>query len=269
MKPLKIALCQIAPARDPDRTMEHALEMIGEAADRGADIVVLPELFYSPYELKAIKKIGDTSRFLRQFSATTKQHGIYLCTGSLAVKTSTGLTNTAFLMNPSGKTVLSYSKCHLFDVSLKKVHVKESAVFLPGKSIHTVVTGLARVGMLICYDIRFPEMARKLALAGAELILVPAVFNTVTGPAHWHVLHRARAIENQVFVAAVSQARVPRVRSSRYAAYGHSLVVSPWGEVLAEAGTGEEIVYADLDPEILQRTRKQLPLLRHRKESLY
>jgi omega-amidase len=120
--------------------------------------------------------------------------------------------------------------------------------------------------MLVCYDIRFPEAARTLALKGMEVLLVPAAFNTVTGPLHWHITFRSRSVENQVFTAAASPARNNR---STYKAYGHSLVIDPWGKIICEAGSGEKIIYARLDPGKLEEARARLPLLKHRKQSLY
>ena len=149
---------------------------------------------------------------------------------------------------------------------LKKLKLMESSVFVPGRELSCAATPLGKIGILICYDIRFPEMARKLALMGAEVLLVPAAFNTVTGPAHWHVMFRARAIENQVFIAAASPALTP---DAQYRAYGHSMIVNPWGEVLAEAGTGKSIIYAEIDPQVLKDTRERLPLLKHRRKDIY
>jgi omega-amidase len=266
MKPFRIALCQMAPFRDCVKSIEHAFSMIDEAAAGGAAIVALPELFYLPYELTLIKKTGDMSHVLPQFSKSAQKNNIYICTGSLAIKGVTGLQNTSFLINPAGKTVLAYSKCHLFDVQLKKVKARETAVFTRGDHIATAKTPLGSMGILICYDIRFPEMARRIALLGAELLLAPAVFSAITGSAHWQLLHQARAVENQMFVAAISQARCS---DSTFVAYGHSMVISPWGDIIAEAGEREEIVFADLDPEILENTRRQMPVFNHRRKDLF
>jgi omega-amidase len=266
MKPIRVALCQIAPVYDYARNIERAFAMIEEAAAGGADLVSLPEMFYYPYDLAELKKIGDQSKLAERFAYAAKRHEFYLCTGSFAMKGPSGLLNTSMLFGPSGETVLSYSKCHLFEMRLKEQWVRESSVFVAGDRVASVKTDLATMGILICYDIRFPEMGRRLALGGAELILVPAVFNTVTGPAHWHLLNRARAVENQVFIAATSQGRATE---SRYIAYGHSIVVAPWGDIVAEAGEGEEIVFADLDPRLLEETRKRMPLLKHRRAEIY
>jgi omega-amidase len=266
MNPLRVALCQIRPSRDVSATIEHAFAMIEQAAIQGADLAVLPEIFYHPYELLEIKRIGDMSRLLERFSLEARRHEIFICTGSMAIKGPDGLTNTAHLINPDGAIELTYSKSHLFEMTLKNVRIQESLIFSEGDRFPVVRTGLATIGMLICYDIRFPEAARKLALQRAELFIVPANFNQVTGPAHWHVMHRARAVENQVFLVTVSQALNP---DAKYKAYGHSMAVSPWGDIIAEAGEDECIIYADLDPRVLEETRKRLPLLKHRRADLF
>lgn len=266
MKPFRVALCQIAPFRDWEKSVAHAFSMIDEAAAGGAAVVALPELFYLPYELGLIKKTGDMSRLLPEFSKSAVKNSIYICTGSIAVKCASGLQNTSFLIDPTGKTILRYSKCHLFDVQLEKVNARESAVFTRGDQIASAETPLGSLGVLICYDIRFPEMARRIALCGAELLFAPAAFNAITGAAHWHLLHRARAVENQMFVAAISPARCS---DSSFVVYGHSMIISPWGDILAEAGEQEEIVFADLDPQILSDTRKQMPVFSHRRPDLY
>jgi omega-amidase len=266
MNPVRVALCQICPSLNCAKNIDRAFELIGQAAMNGADLAVLPEIFYFPYDLFEIKRIGDMSRLLERFSAEARRHEIYLCTGSMAIKGPDGLTNTAHLISPDGAVVLTYTKSHLFEMSLKGAKIREALIFSAGDRFPVAQTDLGAIGILVCYDIRFPEAARRLALTGAELLLVPADFNDVTGPAHWHVMHRSRAIENQVFLVAVSQARNPE---ARYAAYGHSMVVSPWGDVIAEAGDTETIIYADLDPRVLEDTRKRLPLLKHRRKDLF
>jgi omega-amidase len=266
MNPIRVALCQIRPSFDCAENIDRAFGMIGQAAINGADLAVLPEIFYFPFDLPEIKRIGDMSRLLERFSREARRHEIHLCTGSMAIKGPDGLTNTAYLINPAGAIVLTYSKSHLFEMSMKNVKIRESSVFSAGDRFPIAHTGLGAIGMLICYDIRFPEAARKLALAGAEILIVPADFNDITGPAHWHVMHRSRAIENQVFLIAVSQARNSE---AHYAAYGHSMAVSPWGDIIAEADDTESIIYADLDPRVLEDTRKRLPLLKHRRKDLF
>jgi predicted amidohydrolase len=263
----KVAICQNKPDYDKAKNIRTALAMVTKAAERGARLVVLPEIFLYPYELNLMKEIADEQEeTLQQFKALAKQQHIFLCTGSLPEKNTEGIFNTSYLVDPAGEVILKYSKCHLFDIHLPHLVVQESAAFKPGKELALVETPLGKIGLLICYDIRFPEMARKLALSGVEILLVPAAFNTITGPAHWHVNFRARAFENQLYVAAASPARNNR---SRYKAYGHSMLIDPWGMILREAGTGEQIVWADFSAERIKEVRQNLPLLKHRRQDLY
>ncbi|MBN1797463.1 MAG: carbon-nitrogen hydrolase family protein [Spirochaetales bacterium] len=267
MKSFILALCQNRPSYDIQQNLKRVFEMLNKAARKGAELIVLPEIFYYPYEIEKLRDQTDKDNqilnLLCEWAGTNKK---YLCTGSFVEKRSDALYNTAYLIDPEGTIILKYSKSHLFDVELPNLKVQESAVFTKGDTIDVADCELGKIGILICYDIRFPEMARLLGRRGAEIILVPAAFNTVTGPAHWKITFRSRAVENQCFVAAVSPARN---RRSSYRAYGHSLIIDPWGRALAEAGTGEEIVFARLDPKVLIDTRVKLPLLRHRRDDLY
>jgi predicted amidohydrolase len=267
MKDVKAAIIQNRPSYDKNESINRALGMIKEAAGEGAALVTLPEIFYHPYELKGIRRVADTdSRTLDILKEASAKHGIYLCTGSIAVRQEKGFRNTSYLLSPSGDVLLEYSKTHLFDVELEGMRFKESAFITPGEKVEVTKTPVGTIGLLVCYDIRFPEMARKLALMGAEIIIVPAAFNPVTGPAHWHVVFRGRALENQVYMLAASQARV---EGSAYEAYGHSMIVDPWGEICAEAKEDEKIIYSDLKASRLEETRKRLPLLAQRRPHLY
>jgi predicted amidohydrolase len=267
MKKFKLAVCQNKPVRDKAASITHALEMAEEASGNGAEFVVFPEIFYHPYELKKIPLLteenGETLETLKE---SAKRLGVYLCAGSIAVGENGKRYNRSYLISPKGKVLLEHSKCHMFDVSFKDLRAKESAVFDAGNELKTVKTELGKVGILICYDIRFPEAARKLALDGAEILIVPAAFNNVTGPAHWDVMFRARAIENQLFTVAASPARDMK---ALYKAYGHSMIIDPWGAVLSKAGIHEKIIYAELDPEKLADVRGRLPLLKHRRGDIY
>jgi predicted amidohydrolase len=269
MELIKAAVIQNKPDYDKEANISHALSLIEEAVQKGAKLITLPEIFFYPYELLALRRVADTdSSTLEQLQQAALKHKIFLCTGSLAVKEkdSKNIRNTAYLIDSSGEVLLEYSKSHLFDVKFKELHVRESAIFTPGNETKVVKTSIGTISILICYDIRFPELARTCVLKGAEIIIVPAAFNTVTGPPHWQALFQARAIENQVFILAASQARVDK---SQYQAYGHSLIVDPWGTIKAEAGIGEEIIYTELDPHVLNDTRKRLPLLKQRRPDLY
>lgn len=267
MQPLRIALCQITPSCDKTANVKRAAAMVEEASANGTDLIVFPEVFYHPFDLLRLRSIsGDEHEILERFKLLAQRYGVHICTGSMVFMHGTRRFNTSHLVGPEGTELHSYSKCHLFDAELDGMRVKESLVFSHGETCGFAETGLGRIGILICYDIRFPEMARVLALHGVDLLLVPAVFNQVTGPAHWECFMRTRAVENQLFLAAVSQGRGA---ASDYRAYGHSMVVDPWGDVLVEAGEDETIVYADIDPERLVEVRKRLPLLQQRREKLY
>ncbi len=267
MKNFKIAVCQNKPVRDKDSSISHAVKMVGEAAGNGAELVVLPEIFYHPYELGKIPELEeDDHDTLSHLIECTRKNNIHLCTGSTVEKVDGKRYNKSFLIGPDGKILLDYCKCHLYDVNFKGLRTSESATFSYGDHVGVADTELGKIGIIICYDIRFPEMARKLALLGAEIILVPAAFNTISGPAHWDIMFRARAIENQVYLAAASPARD---NQAKYKAYGHSMVIDPWGNVLNEAGTAEELIYADCSEEVLENIRGKLPLLKHRRPELY
>ncbi|HEX3019360.1 MAG TPA: nitrilase-related carbon-nitrogen hydrolase, partial [Chitinispirillaceae bacterium] len=206
MKTFNIALCQITPSFEKKTNIERAIDMIEEAASRGAALVTLPEMFYYPFQIQGIGSIAaDESKTVSLFGQIAKKHGIYLCTGSMAFKENGLIFNRSYLLGPQGTVLLKYDKCHLFDVNFKGLEIRESSVFTPGNQIVSVQTELGRIAIIICYDIRFPELLRNQNLLGIDLLIVPAVFNNISGPAHWHVMMRARAIENQFFLAAVSQ----------------------------------------------------------------
>jgi len=267
MRPFKMAVCQNNPGYDKFKNILDSIEMIKKSTSHGADLVMLPEIFFYPYELQSLRSIVDRNdETLNIMKDLCVKHNIYLQMGSIAEEKDGAFYNSAYLINPSGNVVLKHSKCHLFDVDLPALKTMESSVFKPGNKLEIVSTDLGKIGMLVCYDIRFPEAARKLTLQGMEILLVPAAFNTITGPAHWHINFRMRAVENQVFIAAASPSRNNKLK---YQAFGHSLIVDPWGKVLKEAGTREQIIYADIDPNILTQTRERLPLLIHRRGDIY
>jgi len=260
MKSFKAAVCQNLPLRDTAKSVEDAIAMIRRAAADGARLVSLPEMFFRPYELSSIaehaEEDGSTIGRLRE---TARDLEIYLCTGSIAERENGHVFNRARLIGPDGEIILTHDKIHMFDVNLPGLAVRESAVFTRGGRYDVADTELGRIGILICYDIRFPESFRELARRGAEIVIVPAAFNDITGPAHWHITLRARAVENQCFVIAASPARDA---GSSYKAYGHSLIADPWGTVLCEAEEDRKIVSAELDADKLHDIRARLPLLK-------
>ena len=255
-----LAICQNKPGYDKEENIYKILKMVETSAQQGADLIVLPEIFVYPFELRKINDIAESNdETLNRLVETAKTHGIHLCTGSLPVKELNRVFNRSYLIDPDGEIILQYDKSYLYDVSLPGLKIEESKVFTRGKRYAIASTPLGKIGILICYDIRFPETARRLALLGADIILVPAAFNTVTGPDHWHIFFKTRAVENQCYFAAASPARN---HNTRFRAYGHSLIVDPWGDIVKEAGEGEIIIYGKIDPARIIEIRERLPLLK-------
>jgi predicted amidohydrolase len=198
-------------------------------------------------------------------AALARELGIFLCMGSILESATDDARpyNTSCLLDPAGESIARYRKIHLFDVALPgRVAVEESATRSPGDATVVVPTPLATLGCSVCYDLRFPELYRALARDGAEVLLVPSAFTFPTGAAHWDVLCRARAVENQCFLLAANQVG-PSPHGHRD--YGNSLIVDPWGTVLARAGDDEGIAVAELDGAVLARVRRELPALAHRR----
>jgi predicted amidohydrolase len=196
------------------------------------------------------------------FAALARELNIWLSVGSIAIKVSdTKTANRSFLIAPDGSIAARYSKIHLFDVELAGGEVyRESNTVTGGDQAVLADTPWGKIGLTVCYDMRFPELYRRLAKAGAFLFTVPSSFTVPTGIAHWHVLLRARAIENGAFVIAAAQGGL---HANSRKTFGHSLIVAPWGEVLAEAGTDPGVIYADIDPELSRQARDKLPSLQH------
>ena len=257
------AVVQIASGAERARNLARIAELVGEAARRGARLAVLPEVvaWRGPREAEPahVEPIpGPTSEAM---AALARTHRLILCAGSwLEEGPAPGRAfNTTCVFGPDGTLLARYRKIHLFDVDIPgQVAVRESETRSPGADVVVVPTGLGTLGLSICYDLRFPELYRRLAHAGAELLLVPSAFTFPTGAAHWEVLLRARAIENQCYVLAANQTgRSPH----GFADYGNSLLVDPWGVVVARAGEGEGIAIAEIDRERLRRVRRELPSL--------
>jgi predicted amidohydrolase len=269
---LNVAAVQLSSGSDVAHNVDEAERLVNMAADRGAQYVQLPEYFnflgpFAGFEGAAESVPGATTNRMAKLAASravTLHLGSVLETSPIKGK----FYNTSVLIGPGGDVLATYRKIHLFDVSVPGAIVhRESDVITPGDEI--VVARLAEyeLGLSICFDVRFPELYRKLALAGADVIAIPAAFNAVTGRAHWDLLVRARAIENHAFVVAAAQAGTT---VEGIATYGHSLIVDPWGEVLAEATSdGPEIVMATLDLHEVARRREQIAFMNFRRPDLY
>jgi predicted amidohydrolase len=264
-KPIAAAV-QMESGPDLRANLERARILTRRAAELGASLVVLPEVFAwrglrseEPSQLSAIP--GPVSDFLRTLATELR---VTLVGGSFLERSERdGLSyNTSLLVGPSGAIGATYRKMHLFDVDLPgQVTVRESDARLPGTDVVTAATDLGTIGLSICYDLRFPELYRRLVRAGATILTVPAAFTAYTGAAHWETLLRARAIENQVYVIAPNQSgKSPH----GFPDYGHSMIVDPWGTVVARAGgEGEAVVTAEVDADLLARVRREMPCLAH------
>jgi len=265
----KLAVCQNHASSDKVFNIKSAEIMVREAADKGAGVIVLPEMFNCPYETRLFPAYaeeypeGETVRMLARVAAEKE---IVLVGGSIPEIDGDSYYNTSYTFGPGGELLGRHRKVHLFDVDLPNMKVRESSTLKPGDSITIIDTGFCKLGIMICFDVRFPELARLLALGGIDILVIPGAFNMVTGPAHWELSMRARALDNQVFVAAASPARD---EGAGYVAYGNSMVVDPWGEIMARAGVGEEIIMAEIDLARIQEVRGRLPLLAQMRTDLY
>lgn len=270
MKPFILSICQMLVVDSKEENLKKAESLIRRAVkEQGAQVVALPEIFNGPYQLDRMKETaepegGPSSRMM---AALAKELGIVIIGGSISESAGDQIFNTAYIFDAEGKTIGRHRKMHLFDVDIPGgVSFQESAIVSPGNQITVFDTQYGRMGVAICYDMRFPELMRLMVLEGAEIIVVPAAFNTTTGPAHWHETIKMRAVDNQVYFAAASPARN---MDSTYHAYGFSSIVDPWGTVLASADETETMISAPIDPARQEAVRQQLPLLKHRREDVY
>lgn len=269
MQAIRAAILQLNCTSDREGNWEQARELVRQAAAAGASFVTTPEnsSFLGPHDEKVRRAEALDGPTCGRFSGLAREHGIHLLLGSFneAAPESGRCFNTSVLFGPDGERLAVYRKIHLFDVDLsEQVRFQESATVVPGDEVITVEAPFARLGLSVCYDLRFPELYRELTLRGAELLLVPSAFTAPTGAAHWHTLLRARAIENQCYVLAPAQWGRHDDEGLRES-YGHALIVDPWGEVVAEARDGVGFVAADLDPARLESVRRSLPALEHRR----
>jgi deaminated glutathione amidase len=262
-----LAACvQLRSSDDVDGNIRTASALIREARKAGADFIATPEnttLMAPDGGAKLeLSRTEDKDPALPVFSALAEELGVWLLIGSLAIKVSeTKTANRSFLINPRGTIAARYDKIHMFDVDLPSGEQYRESNTVAGGSV-AVAADLpwGRIGLSICYDLRFPHLYRSLAKAGAFALTVPSAFTETTGKAHWHVLLRARAIENGAFVIAPAQGGM---HANGRRTYGHSLIVSPWGEILAEAETEPGIIIAEIDPAASADARIRIPSLRH------
>jgi predicted amidohydrolase len=265
---LRAALVQLRSGRDPARNIDELAEFLREARAQGAEFAATPEMtnVLEPdrARLRSLIETEERDEGVARLARLAADLGIWLNVGSMALTGGDGrLVNRSLLFSPDGRIVARYDKIHLFDVDLPTgERLRESEAYAPGTDLVTAALPWCRIGMTVCYDLRFPALFAALAQAGAQVITVPSAFTVPTGEAHWHVLLRARAIETGSYVLAAAQGGA---HESGRRTYGHSLAVSPWGEVLAEAGTEPCLLIVDIDAGEAERARRRIPALGHQR----
>ena len=267
MTSLKAACLQVNASNDMDANIQAAAALACDARAAGADLVVMPEnvsmMEWGRANILAKALPEADHKALHAFKELARETGLWLHTGSLSVLLEEGdrVANRSYVLSPEGEVVAQYDKIHMFDVDLGEgERYRESATFAPGREAVLAETPWAPVGMSICYDLRFPQLYRTLAQAGAQILTVPAAFTRVTGKAHWHVLLRARAIETGSFVLAPAQCGE---HAGGRQTFGHALIVSPWGAILADAGEQPGYIMATLDLDQVSEARGKVPSLEH------
>lgn len=288
-KPFRIALVQVGQiSANKAANLVHARELILKAAARGGsakpDFIVLPECFNSPYGFKYFPEYAETigyqsgtaydveasqSESVKMLSAAAKETGTWLVGGSIPERDAVDgkVYNTATVYSPRGELIALHRKLHLFDIDIPgKIKFKESETLTGGSAVTQFDTDFGKIGLGICYDIRFPEMAMIAARQGCVAMIYPGAFNLTTGPLHWELLARARAVDNQIYVAVCS---VARNLDADYHAWGHSSLVDPMGAVIATTDEKEGIIYSEIDPKVINETRSGIPVTVQRRFDVY
>lgn len=273
---LKAAILQTKVFAEKEKNIRQLEEILASGKTEGADLVTLPEMFACPYETGNFPVYAEAEGgpSWQALSALAEKYGIYLSAGSMPelVKAQTDgekdrVYNTAYVFGRDGKQIGKHRKAHLFDINVEGGQCfKESDTLSPGEKIGCFDTEFGKIGLCICYDFRFPETARLMAQDGAKIILVPAAFNMTTGPAHWELMFRQRAVESQCYVIGTAPARDLQ---SSYTSWGHSIAVDPWGKILTQMDEKEGIRIVELDLDYVDKVRQELPLLAHQRKDLY
>ena len=259
------AVAQIDTGHTWEENLASAEHFVDEAAAYGASLIVFPENFTCYEGGRTRVESLESSSTLEHMAKKAQEHHMWILCGTLFTPGEDGRhKNTSILLNPAGERVARYDKTHLFDVTLPNGEERrESKLVQPGDHITTVETELGHLGMSVCFDVRFPELYRNMALQGAQVLLVPAMFSSLTGRAHWELLVRTRAVENTCYVIAADQ------WGGHGDGYGHSMIVSPWGEIIAQVPDGQGIAYGEIDLDYLDQVRGNMPCLANRRADLY
>ena len=270
MTKIRLALCQMNVIDNKAENLKKASLMISQSVAENADFIVLPEMFNCPYsndKFIEYQEDENDSQTLDLISGLASSNNVYILAGSIPEKEDDKLFNTSYLFNRKGEIIAKHRKMHLFDIDVKdKITFKESDVLTAGDNFTIADTEFGRIGIGICYDVRFPELARIMVENGALVLFYPGAFNMTTGPAHWELLFRSRALDNQVFCVGVAPALN---ESASYHSYGHSIISNPWGELISQANAEEELIISEIDLSEIKKVREELPLLKNKRKDLY
>ncbi|MFP4016949.1 MAG: carbon-nitrogen hydrolase family protein [Halanaerobiales bacterium] len=287
MRDVRAAIIQMKVTNDKEVNLKKAEIMIKEAvkvAEKGGisdsqeaqekenqtqELVILPEMFNCPYQSDLFPEYAEEEGGFtyQQLSRIARENQIHLVGGSIPEREGSKIYNTSYIFNREGEKIGKHRKIHLFDIDIEGGQTfKESDTLSSGKNVSIFDTDMGKIGVIICYDLRFPELSRLLVDKGAEIIVVPGAFNMTTGPAHWEILFRTRALDNQVFMLGAAPARD---EEGSYISYANSIIVDPWGRVLNRLGKEEGIMVETFNIGLVGKIRKELPLLKHRRLDLY
>ena len=269
MAKFKAALIQTKVHDNKEKNIENAVSLIERVAKEGADMAIFSEMFCCPYDNSFFKEYGEEEGgyAFTKMSEAAKKFGIYVVAGTMPELEEDNIYNTSYVFDRKGEKIAKHRKMHLFDIDIEGgQYFKESDVLTPGIDVTAFDTEYCKVGLGVCYDIRFPELSRLMVLEGAEVIIFPAAFNMTTGPAHWELNFRGRALDNQVYTIGVAPARD---MNASYHSYGNSIVVSPWGNIINRMDEKEGYIIEEIDLDYVKKVRNELPLLKHLRKDLY
>ena len=270
MEKIKSAAIQMSTVADKMENVRTVKTYLEKIKDENPDFVILPEMFCCPYQTEnfPIYAEKEGGPVWQQLSGYAKQYGIYLIGGSMPEKDAEGnVYNTSYIFDREGKQIGKHRKVHLFDIDVKGGQTfKESDTLTAGDSDTVFDTEFGKMGVMLCFDIRFPELSRMMVNDGARIVFVPAAFNMTTGPAHWELSFRTRALDNQIYMVGCAPARDV---SAGYISWGHSIVTDPWGRVIDMLDEKKGILLAELDMDYEEQVREELPLLKSRRKDMY
>lgn len=269
MNKYNIAIIQSDISNSKKKNLENAERLIIKSKKDNTQIAVLPEMFICPYNTKKFPEYAESADgpTVSCLSEIAKKNEMYIVAGSIPELDNGKIYNTSFVFSPTGSIIAKHRKIHLFDISIAGgIKFKESDSISPGEKITLFETPWGKIGVAICFDIRFAELFRKMSLLGAKTVIVPAAFNMTTGPAHWEMTFRMRSVDNQVYMVGCAPARNPKLG---YTSWAHSILTDPWGRVIKKLDTKEEIIIHEIDHDYVDSIRKQLPILSNYKTKGY